>query len=151
MIVINEETKDGDHRSRNVTYTEKPIEYTLKDGTLSLRGIVHCTAVEGIPIESYLCVSTTFWTITEGALRVEGMQQEFTYIEQFFALLTGTYYSLDWPQVLNGKEREVRDLYALLLAGHGAEPKTRVLDSLDLPSGAAKIWRAVCKLDGKAP
>lgn len=71
------------------------------------------------------------------ALSVEGMQQEFTYIEQFLALLTGTYYSLDWPQVSMEKGRQVRDLHALLLAGHGAEPKTRVLDSLDdLPSGA---------------
>jgi hypothetical protein len=46
------------------------------------------------------------------ALRVEGMQQEFTYIEQFLALLTGTYYSLDWPQV--SMERSGKsDIYTL--------------------------------------
>lgn len=49
VIVVNEETKDGAHRSRNVAYTETPIKYPLKDGALSLRSIVHCTAVEGIP------------------------------------------------------------------------------------------------------
>jgi hypothetical protein len=138
VIVVNEETKDGAHRSRNVAYTETPIEYPLKDGALSLRSIVHCTAVEGIPYRELSMRQYDFLDYhRKRALSVEGMQQEFTYIEQFLALLTGTYYSLDWPQVSMEKGRQVRDLHALLLAGHGAEPKTRVLDSLDdLPSGA---------------
>lgn len=130
VLVANEEAKEGAHRSRKVTYTETPIDYSLKDGTLSLRSIVHCTAVDGFPYRELSMRQYDFLDYhRKRALSIEGMQQEFTYIEQFLALLTGTYYSLDWPQVSIEKsgKSESYTLYFLRDMERSRKPEIRNL------------------------
>jgi hypothetical protein len=100
LLVAGAEKADGVNRSRDVTYTDTPIKYELKDGTLSLRTDVHCTAVEGLPYRE-ISLQQYDWLEYQRkrATTPEAMQERFTRIEELLAILTGTYYSLDWPLV----------------------------------------------------
>jgi hypothetical protein len=100
VLIAGEETQDGENRSRTITYADPLREYELKEGMLSLRSDVHCSALEGVSYrEIRLSQHDSLDYRRTQATTAEAMQQEFTHIEQFLALLTGTYYSLDWPQI----------------------------------------------------
>jgi hypothetical protein len=100
LLVAGDEKADGVNRSRDVTYTDTPIRYELKAGTISLRTDVHCTAVEGLPYRK-ISLQQYDWLEYQRkrATTPEAMQECFTRIEELLAILTGTYYSLDWPLV----------------------------------------------------
>ena len=99
-LVAGDEKADGVNRSRDVTYKDTSIRYELKDGTISLRTDVHCTAVEGLPYRE-ISLQQYDWLEYQRkrATTLEAMQERFTRIEELLAILTGTYYSLDWPLV----------------------------------------------------
>lgn len=100
VLIVGEEKQDGENRSRTVTYSVPLRKYELKEGALSFQSDVHCSAHEGVSYrEIQLSQHDSLDYRRKQATTAEAMQQEFTHIEQFLALLTGTYYSLEWPQV----------------------------------------------------
>lgn len=108
VLTVSKEKVVGKDRSRDVGYTAAPIEYQLEDGRISLRTDVHCTAMEDTPYREisfrqyeWLEYSRTRTTTPES------LRQEFGHIEEFLALLTGTYYSLDWPLISISNDRKV--------------------------------------------
>jgi ApeA N-terminal domain 1 len=114
LLAAGNEKADGVNRSRDVIYTDTPIEYELKDGTIALRTDVHCTAVEGLPYRE-ISLRQYDWLEYDRkrATTPEAMQERFTRIEELLAILTGTYYSLDWPLIsMKGKGKgEMYTLY----------------------------------------
>jgi hypothetical protein len=119
-LVVSQEKVVGVQRSQNVSYTVAPIEYELEDGRISLRSDVHCTACEKTP---YREISFRQHDWLEYAptkpTNPEKLREEFVHIEEFLAILTGTYY------------RQGRNLHALLLAKHRKEPNARDDQPLD--------------------
>lgn len=79
-------------------------QYPFKGGRLRLRTDVHCDRFEGMPIRE-VSFRQYDWLdyIPELHASPEDLKQEFGHIEKFLALLTGTYYYLDWPQISNGE------------------------------------------------
>ncbi len=100
LLVAGNEKADGPNRSRDVTYVDTSIRYELKDGTISLRTDVHCTAIEGVPYRE-ISLQQYDWLDYQlkRATTPEAMQERFTHIEELLAILTGSYYSLDWPLI----------------------------------------------------
>ena len=107
-LIVSREKADGEARSRDVTYAVPPIEYGLEDGKISLRTDVHCTALEGIRYRDISLRQYEWFEYTRTkATTAEAFRQEFGRIEEFFAILTGTYYSLDWPLISKTKSDKV--------------------------------------------
>jgi hypothetical protein len=113
-LLVSSEKVVGKESSRNVSYIAAPIEYELADGTISLQTDVHCTALEEV---RYREVSLRQYDRLEyrrtKPTTAEALRQEFSYIEEFLAILTGTYCSLDWPLIsmANGGKVETYTLY----------------------------------------
>jgi hypothetical protein len=107
-LTASKENMDGKLRSRDVRYTAVPIDYELEDGNISLRTDIHCTAIEEIPYrEISLRQHERLEYSRTKATTAEALRQEFGHIEEFFAILTGTYYSLDWPLISRTKGDKV--------------------------------------------
>lgn len=113
LLVAGDEKVDGVNRSRDLTYTDTPIKYDLKDGTISLRTDVHCTAIEGVPYRE-ISFQQYDWLDYQlkRATTPDAMQERFTRIEELLAILTGTYYSLDWP-LISLKNKGKAETYTL--------------------------------------
>lgn len=113
-LIVSRESADGDERSRDVSYVAAPIEYELEDGKILLRTDFHCTALEEIKYRevSFRQYERLEYSRTK-ATTAEVLRQEFGHIEEFFAILTGTYYSLDWPLITRteGDNVETYTLY----------------------------------------
>lgn len=114
-LIASREEADGEKRSREVSYTAAPIEYDMEGGKILLRTDVHCTALEETP---YRDVSLRQYDWLDyhrtKPTTLEALRQEFGHIEEFIAILTGTYYSLDWPliSITNGDKVEKYTLYS---------------------------------------
>jgi len=113
-ITASQEKANGPARSRDVSYAAAPIEYELDDGKILLRTDVHCSALEEMPYReiAFRQYDWLEWHRNKAAT-AEAMRQEFGLIEEFFAILTGTYYSLDWPLISLkvGSKPETHTLY----------------------------------------
>lgn len=107
VLIANEEKKDSEKRAREVSYTTTPINYELVDGKLSFRTDAHCTALENFHYREIVFRQYDWLEyVRTKTTTPEVLRQEFNYLEEFLAVLTGTYYSLDWPQIsmpINGK------------------------------------------------
>lgn len=100
VLVASEERADGEKHARDVSYTVSPIEYELGNARLSFRTDAHCTALENSHYRE-IVFRQYDWLDYERKQRTtpEALRQEFTHLEEFLAVLTGTYYSLDWPRI----------------------------------------------------
>jgi hypothetical protein len=106
-LIANEEKTDGEKHTWDVSFTTIPIEYELEDAKLSFRTDVHCTALEN-SLYREIAFRQYDWLeyVQNTRTTPEALRQEFNHLEEFLAVLTGTYYSLDWPQIsmtINGK------------------------------------------------
>jgi hypothetical protein len=107
-LMVSREKAVGEERSRDVSYTAAPIEYSLEDGKLSLRTDFHCTAFEEIKYREISLRQHEWLEYSRTkATTAEALRLEFGHIEEFFAILTGTYYSLDWPLITRTKGGKV--------------------------------------------
>jgi hypothetical protein len=103
-LMVSKENVNGKKRWRDVSYTNAPIDYTLEDGKISLRTDVHCTAFEESPYREISLRQNEWLEYSRTrATTAEALRQEFGHIEEFFAILTGTYYSLNWPVISRTK------------------------------------------------
>lgn len=130
VLIASEERADRENRSRDMSYATAPIEYELEDGRISLRSEVHCTALENLPYRE-VAFRQYDWLEFERtkASSPEVLRQEFGHFEEFLAILTGIYYSLDWPQIsmnINGKVETFR-LYFWRNIDKGRSPETFTL------------------------
>ena len=127
VLIASEERGDGEKRSRDMSYATAPIEYELEDGKISLRTDVHCTALENFPYrEIAFRQYDRLEYVRTKATAPEALRQEFGHLEEFLAILTGSYYSLDWPQIsmnINGKVETFR-LYFWRNIEKGQSPET---------------------------
>ena len=104
---------DGERQSQNVSYSAQQWDYSIGEGTVSLRTDVHCTALNGIGIQK-IGFEQHDWIdyAPSNSQSPEELKQEFGYIEELLALLGGSYYALKWPQI--STERSSRaDAYTL--------------------------------------
>ena len=113
-ITTSREKSNGPANSRDVTYAATLTEYQLDDGRISLRTDVHCSASEKMQYRE-IAFRQYDWLDWHPAKTgtPEAMRQEFGLIEEFLAILTGTYYSLDWPLISLkvGSKAETYTLY----------------------------------------
>lgn len=100
VISASREKANGPAHSRDVSYAAAETEYKLDDGRISLRTDVHCSAWGEMPHRE-IAFRQYDWLDWHRAKTgtPEAMRQEFVHIEEFLAILTGTYYSLDWPLI----------------------------------------------------
>lgn len=112
VLVAGEERADGEKHTQDVSYTTIPIEYELGDAKLSLRTDAHCTALENSHYREIVFRQYDWLEyVRKQRTTPEALRQEFNHLEEFLAVLTGTYYSLDWPQIsmtINGKPETFR-------------------------------------------
>jgi len=103
-VTVEPENADETGRSQTVRWQVDAPQYPFKGGRLRLRTDVHCDRFEGMPIRE-VSFRQYDWLdyIPELHASPEVVKQEFGHIEEFLALLTGTYYYLDWPQISNGE------------------------------------------------
>jgi hypothetical protein len=103
-VTVEPENADETGRSQTVRWQVDAPEYPFKGGRLRLRTDVHCDRLEGMPIRE-VSFRQYDWLdyIPELHASLEVLKQEFGHIEEFLALLTGTYCYFDWPQISNGE------------------------------------------------
>jgi hypothetical protein len=110
LDVLNE---DGVNRSQEVRYTVEPYEYEIDGGRLVLRSDIHCNSWKGIATREVTFRQhdwLDYFPIDPAP--PEDLKQEFGHIEEFLAILTGSYYSFDWPQI-SARNNEKVDSYTL--------------------------------------
>ena len=102
-VTVEPENADETGRSQTVRW-QVDAPNIRKGGRLRLPTDVHCDRFEGMPIRE-VSFREYDWLdyIPELHASPEVLKQEFGHIEKFLALLTGTYYYLDWPQISNGE------------------------------------------------
>jgi hypothetical protein len=113
-IILESEKEDATGRFQTVRWQTDAPEYALEEGMLRLRTDVHCNQFEGFHIrEVAFRQYDRLDFLPKSPQSPELLKQEFGYVEEFLALLTGVYFYLDWPQVSNrdGESMESFTLY----------------------------------------
>jgi ApeA N-terminal domain 1 len=103
-VTVEPVNADEAGHSQTVRWRVNDPKYSLKEAKLRLRTDVRCDRFEGMPIRE-VSFRQYDWLdyIPESLATPEFLKQEFGHIEEFLALLTGTYYYFDWPQTSNGE------------------------------------------------
>ena len=113
-LVVTPLEEHGINRSQQVSYSVRQNGYEIDGAQINLRTDVHQDAYEQIPTRE-IKFSQHDWLdyIPAEAAPPEELKQEFGHIEEFLSILTGTYYSLEWPQIAtkDGDESESYTLY----------------------------------------
>jgi hypothetical protein len=104
---------EGERQSQVVSYTAEQWEYGIDEGSVSLRTDVHCTALHDIGTQK-ISFEQHDWIdyAPSTSQSPEELKQEFGYIEELLALLSGSYYALKWPQISTNRSSRV-DAYTL--------------------------------------
>lgn len=84
-----------------VNYKNHKFPYDIPSGKLSLESITSGASLFGFPRGSVTFAQTNWltWTPTSGS-DLDSLRYDFTRIEEFFALLLGAYFQLDWPRLV---------------------------------------------------
>lgn len=130
VLVADAENTTTPVRSRNISYSIHPTKYNLREGTLSFRTDVHCSAWKSFRHRD-ISFRQYDWLdyVRNRQTTPEALRDEFTCVEEFLALLTGVYYSLDWPVIstIIGDKIETYTVYFLRNIEKKRTPEMRTI------------------------
>ena len=129
-MVVDVAKADEKSQSQRVSYTAEQRDYDFEEGAISLRTDIHCDACEGIAIRKidfeqhdWIDYSPSF------PQSPEQLKQEFGHIEEYLALLSGSYYALHWP-LISSANGDAVDSYTLYFLRN--QERTRPLEGWTL-------------------
>ena len=113
-LVLTPIEEHGINRSQQVRYSVRQSGYEIDGAEFNLRTDIHPSVCEQVPTRE-IRFSQHDWLdyIPAEAATPEELKEEFGHMEEFLSILTGTYYSLEWPQIAtdDGDKSESYTLY----------------------------------------
>jgi hypothetical protein len=104
---------DGTRQTQNVSHIAEQWDYEVDQDRLSVRTNVHCTAFSDVSMRNINFEQHDWIDCTPSASRSPSeLKQEFGFIEEFLALLSGSYFALRWPQISTDRNN-TEDNYTL--------------------------------------